>query len=290
LPLTQRALAFFVHPVDIPLVRRSTLVALVQAQASGAAQVYHPCFDGRRGHPPLVSAQLAPALLEWRAEGGLRAFWENHLLAMRDVPVADAAILQDLDTEADYRQMAARLACEDIPTEDECRVLMTRVAAVLGPVWRHGRAVAGVALALASAANRSGARLNLDLVRAAGLLHDIAKSEPDHAAAGAELLAALDFPRVAAIVAAHMDIETDPERPLDEAQLVFLADKLIQGDRLAGLGERLARKMAKYGGDPEARAAITRRFEAAGCIAAKVERITGGSLGTLPPQDHRLRE
>ncbi len=281
---------FFLHPVDVPLVRASTVVALMAAFKAEAPQVCHPCFDSRRGHPPLVAAELAPLILGWRGEGGLRAFWENHLLAVREVPVADAAILHDLDTEADLLRMTERLATEDLPTEEECRVLMTRVAAVPEPVWRHCRAVAEVALALAAGANRGGAGLDLDLVRAAGLVHDIAKRRAEHAAAGAELLAALDYPRVAYAVGVHMDIETDPEQPLDEAQLVFLADKLIQGDRLAGLDERLARKMAKYGGDPRARAAIARRFETAGWIASKVERITGRSLEALLPRSHRAQE
>jgi putative nucleotidyltransferase with HDIG domain len=282
--------AFFVHPVDIPLVRRATLAALAQAFALGSAQVCHPCFDGRRGHPPLVSAELAPEILSWRGQGGLRAFWENHALAVEEVPVADAAILQDLDTEVDYLQMAAGLATEDIPTEDECRVLMTRVAAVPPAVWQHCRAVTEVALSLAGAANSRGARLNLDLVRAAGLLHDIAKTKADHASAGAQLLAGLNYPRVAAAVAVHMDLDTDPDQPLDEAQLVFLADKLFEGEHLAGLESRLARKMAKYGRDPEARAAIACRFLVAAWIAAKLARITGRSLEALLPRDTQRQE
>jgi putative nucleotidyltransferase with HDIG domain len=272
---------FFVHPVDVPLVRPSTLAALIAAFGESTAQVCHPCFDGRRGHPPLVSAELAPAILAWSGQGGLRAFWDQGGTTAREVPVADEAILLDMDTDASYRRLVARLEREDVPSADACRVLMTQVAQVPEAVWRHCRAVAAVAEALAAALNRAGAALDLDLARAAGLVHDIAKTQADHAAAGAAMLAALEYPRVAAAVAVHMDLDTAPDRPLDEAQLVFLADKLLEGERLEGLAARKARKLAKYGKDAPARAAITRRFETAGWIAAKVERITGRRLAEV---------
>ncbi len=272
---------FFVHPVDVPLVRPSTLAALVAAFGQSTARVLHPCFDGRRGHPPLVSAELAPAILAWSGEGGLRAFWEQGGESAQEVPVADEAILLDVDTAEAYQRLVARLQSEDVPSADACRVLMTQVARVPDAVWRHCRAVAAVAEALVAALNRAGAALDLDVVRAAGLLHDIAKTRADHAAAGAAMLAALGYPRVAAAVAAHMDLDTAPDRPLDEAQLVFLADKLLEGERLEGLAARQARKLAKYGQDAPARAAIARRFEIAGCIAAKVERVTGRRLAEV---------
>jgi len=272
---------FFVHPVDVPLVRPGTLVALVAAFSEHPARVLHPCFDGRRGHPPLVPVALAPAILGWSGQGGLRAFWDEGRVAMREVPVADENILFDLDTEEDYRRMADRLSRIDLPTIEECRALMTQVQAVPEPIWRHCRAVAAAAEAMAAALKQAGAALDLDLVRAAGLLHDIAKTQKDHAAAGAALLKTLGYPRVAAAVAVHMDLETGPDQPLDEAQLVFLADKLLEGERLEGLAARQARKLAKYGQEGPARAVIARRFETAEWIAAKVERVTGRRLAEV---------
>jgi molybdenum cofactor cytidylyltransferase len=280
---------FFVHPVDVPLVRPSTVSALIAAFTERPALVLHPRFDGRRGHPPLVPVDLAPVILAWSGDGGLRAFWDLGGAAMQEVPVADEAILLDLDTEEEYRRLTERLAREDLPTAEECRVLMTQVAQVPEAVWRHCQATARVAAALAAAAKRSGALLDTELVRSAALVHDIAKTRAGHAAAGATQLAALGFPRVAA-VGVHMDIATNPRQPLDEAQLVFLADKLLEGERLAGLEARQKRKLAKYGTDSQAKAAIDRRFQAARWIQAKVERLTGRSLGALMSESEREQE
>ena len=186
----------------------------------------------------------------------MRAFWDLGGAGMQEVPVADEAILLDLDTEEEYRRLAERSASEDLPTAEECRALMTQVAQVPEAVWRHCQATARVAAALAAAVNRSGALLDMELVRSAALVHDIAKTQAGHAAAGAKQLAALGFPRVAAVVGVHMEIATDPDQALDEAQLVFLADKLLEGERLSGLNARQTRKLAKYGMDSQAKAAI----------------------------------
>ncbi len=282
--LTGDCHGFFVHPVDIPLVRPATVAALARAFAAQPSAVHHPEFDGRRGHPPLIPADFAQAILSWSGEGGLKTFWEDHSPAMRDVPVADESILWDMDTEADYQCLADKSAAAHVLSIDECRVLMTRVVAVPDTVWRHCQAVAQVAMALTAAVNRCGAGIDADLVHAAALVHDVAKTLKRHAVVGAGLLEDLGFPDMAAVVRVHIDIDTDPEQALDEAQIVYLADKLIRGDRLASLDERMARKMAKHGADKAARAAITRRIQTARWIMEKVERLAGRKVEEIVAQ------
>lgn len=272
---------FFVHPVDIALVRPSTPAALIAAWNNAPTSVFHPTFDGRRGHPPLVPATLAPAILKWTGQGGLRTFWETRDALMKEIPVADSAILLDLDTDEDYRLALHALEQEYFPAADACRVLMTQVAEVPLPVWHHCQAAADVAVAMTEAVNAVDGALDLNLVRSAALVHDIAKTRKNHAAAGAEQLTALGYPQIAALVRVHMDIETSADSPLDEAQVVFLADKLIQGNQPVSLEARIARKMAKYGADASARLAIARRFQAARWILAKVERLVGQSVSSM---------
>jgi molybdenum cofactor cytidylyltransferase len=282
--LPAESTGFFVHPVDIPLVRRSTVTALAQRFQDDPEAVLHPTFDGRRGHPPLVPAGLAPAILRWSGQGGLRGFWNCRPIAMKEMPVADEAILLDLDTEAHHQKMLNRMKNQDLPTTEECRVLMTQVADVPEPVWRHCLAAAAVAVDIAAAVNHAGGSLDLDLVRSAALVHDIAKTEQQHAAAGAKLLESLGYPAVAAVVRVHMDIETTPEQPLDEAQIVFLADKLLEGPHLCSLDDRMARKLTKYGNDNAAREAIGRRFQMARRIQEKIERLSGGKVQAILSQ------
>lgn len=272
---------FFVHPVDIPLVRRSTVAALVAALNDGGTAVIHPTFDGRGGHPPLAPAALAPAISNWTGQGGLRAFWEAHGVPMKEVAVADPAILLDLDSEEDYRRATALVGQEHLLTTEACRVLMTQVAGVPRPVWQHCQATAALAVEMARAVNLAGGALDVDLVRSAALVHDVAKTRSDHAAAGAALLKSLDYPAMAAVVQVHMDIDTSAHSPLDEAQMVFLADKLLEGHRPVSLEARIARKMTKYGSNEAARWAIVQRFQAARWILEKVEHRTGQRVSSM---------
>lgn len=272
---------FFVHPVDVPLVRRSTLTALVEAFKAHDGDICHPCFDGQRGHPPLVPAVLASEILGWPGEDGLQGFWSACDRPMRDVAVADQGTLLDLDTREDYRRMSTCLPTEDIPSVDECRVLMEQVRAVPDAVRRHCHAVAAVAVRLVTALRQAGLALDLELVRSAALVHDVAREERNHAAAGARLLEKMGYPRLAALVRVHMEMAVGPEPMVDEAGVLYLADKLVVGDHVAGLGERFKRKLAKYGKDAHAVAAIEKRKLAAERLKEAIERRCGQTVDAI---------
>jgi molybdenum cofactor cytidylyltransferase len=104
--------AFFINPVDIPLIRVPTIKTLIRAFQENSARIYYPRFNGRRGHPPLIDAALAQEIIAWKKEGGLRGFLEERNDLALDVPVADEGILLDLDTMEDYRLLQARLKDE----------------------------------------------------------------------------------------------------------------------------------------------------------------------------------
>ncbi|MEJ2661528.1 MAG: NTP transferase domain-containing protein [Desulfobacteraceae bacterium] len=270
--LPEQCRAFFMHPVDIPMVRWQTVRRLAETGKNSSAVVLYPTFDGRRGHPTLIRSCLGPQILQWSGMGGLRSFLQGHETDSLELPVADEAVLMDLDTPGDYRRMMDRLSGEGLPTEAECRKLMEGLPAA---VAAHCRAVAAVARCLAASVRAAGLDIDVELVRTAALLHDIARTGKDHARVGACLLETHGFTRLAPIVAAHMDLEADRGRSLDEIQIVHLADKLVIGDQLADLEQRFARKMEKYGQDPAAAAAIARRRDTARDISAKVARIVG---------------
>ena len=276
--LPEHCRAFFIHPADIPMVRWQTVRRLAEAGREASAVVLYPTFGGRRGHPTLIRSSLGPRILEWPGTGGLRSFLQGYENESLEFPVADEAVLIDLDTPGDYDRMLARLSRAGLPTEAECRVLMETLPAAIAA---HCRAVAAVARRLAESLHTAGLDIDVELVAAAALLHDIARTEKDHARAGARLLNAHGFTRLAPIVDAHMDLSADAKSPLDEIQIVHLADKLVIGDKVADLEQRFARKMEKYGSEPAAATAIARRWDTARCIREKVEQKAGASLGAI---------
>ena len=264
--------AFFILPVDIPLVRSSTVKRLCGAWRNEKRAILYPVFRKRRGHPPLIPAAHAEEIMTWHGDGGLRKVLERHEVESLDIPVADACMLMDMDTMDDYRRIAEEYARYGIPSADECRALMTDVLNVKGAIIDHCREVAEVAADLGEKINRCGGSLDLPLLHAGALLHDLARHQKNHAKEGALLLRDMGFPAVAEIVAVHMDIppEIALSREISEAEVLFIADKHVAGTRHVTLGERFGAGMEKYGHDPEAAQAIKGRHRAATDIEQKI--------------------
>jgi CTP:molybdopterin cytidylyltransferase MocA len=98
--------AFFLLPVDVPLVRLSTVRQLaVGFEQHRAPPVCYPLFQSKRGHPPLIHSRLIDMLLRHDGKGGLREFlrdYENQAISM---PVEDPFIRMDADTPIDLLRL-----------------------------------------------------------------------------------------------------------------------------------------------------------------------------------------
>lgn len=92
--------AFFLLPADMPLIKPRVYEALI-ASFDDSAEVIYPVFDGRRGHPPLISCSVVPAIMEYRGGGGLRAILNSRVT--KEVKISESGILTDLDTPQDYK-------------------------------------------------------------------------------------------------------------------------------------------------------------------------------------------
>ena len=143
-------------------------------------------------------------------------------------------------------------------TEAVCLAVLD-AAGTPEPVVRHCRAVAAEALRLADLLSPQTVSIDRELLYAAALLHDVARTEPKHAETGAAWVRALGYPEAAELIAQHHDYDGNA---LNEAALLFLADKYMQGDRRVSLEERFAASAARCD-DGAARAAHDRRFRIA---------------------------
>ena len=158
-----------------------------------------------------------------------------------------------------------------IPTEEECGVICARFD-VSRQVIAHSTLVAELARMLAVLLNNAGLSLNLALILAAGRLHDIARAKPDHAGAGAKILAEMGYPEVSAVVAKHMDIQSRGPS-VDEADLIYFADKCVEEDRLVSLDERFQESLVRHKDRPDVVQKIAKRFENAKMIGERMEAI-----------------
>ncbi|MBF0510282.1 MAG: NTP transferase domain-containing protein [Deltaproteobacteria bacterium] len=273
--LEPRTEAFFLLPVDIPLIRPETITALGQAYRTHGPGLVYPCFEGARGHPPLISRACVADLPPDQA-GGLRAFLTRFEAQALNLDVVDEFILKDCDTPEAYHRLQIRALKEDIPTERECLALWAKYD-VPENVIAHSRTVAHMAKALAVQLNRVGFALDTDLITAAGYLHDLAKGRPDHALVGAGILERMGYPRVSRIVAVHMDFR-QKDWSLEESALIYLADKCVDGDRMVTLKERFGKLHSRLAGRPDILKAAARRLEWAQIIKDRLEEILGVTM------------
>lgn len=264
-------------PVDIPLVRPATIAALAANFAAQPTPITYPRFGGRRGHPPLIARSLFAEILAGKGDGGLHALLQTHQAA--DVDVLDEGIVLDMDTPEDYAQLAALALRRHLPTPAECEaILATRPTS--DALRRHGRAVTAVARTIATKLAARGVAIDLGLVLAASLLHDIAKGQPGHAEVGAALVEKLGYPAVAEVIRQHMAMSFDGAS-INEAAIVFLADKLVCGDRTVSLAERYRPSFERFRDRPEALQGATRRYQTACAILALVERKVRVPIGNI---------
>ncbi len=273
---------FFLLPADVPLVRPETIGRLARAAGTAAGpDVVYPAFRESTGHPPLISASLRDEILGDRPAGGLRELLLRHAASSRLVEVEDPGVLLDADTPDALARIRDLAAGEDLPGEARCLGLLRERGASFALV-AHSRAVAAVAAALAAALNDHRQYLCEPLVAAGALLHDVARDQPRHADAGADVLEHLGIPRVAAIVRRHMGLD-DADDDVGEAQVVYLADKLVEGDRLVGLDARFAARLARFARHPSALAGATARRDEARDVLRRVEDVLERSVSDVLP-------
>lgn len=105
--------AFFLLPVDIPLVLPTTVRQLVETfDRHSAPPVCYPRFQSRRGHPPLIHAGLIDPIRGYQGPGGMRGFLRGFEDQAVDIGVADPFIHLDADTDEDLAVLRERYSQE----------------------------------------------------------------------------------------------------------------------------------------------------------------------------------
>ena len=139
-----------------------------------------------------------------------------------------------------------------IPTKKQCLELI-RQHEMLPHIVRHSRLVTRVAMLIARKLNAVGQELDLALVEAGALLHDITKTisietRENHAQTGGELLSSLGYPGVANIIRQHICLDPGPFDPdaVTEVEIVNYADKRVKHEEVVDIEERFRDVRERY--------------------------------------------
>ncbi|MCP4747189.1 MAG: HDIG domain-containing protein [Desulfobacteraceae bacterium] len=138
-----------------------------------------------------------------------------------------------------------------IPQKKLCQHLLDEMS-MPAHIQAHSHLVCKVALLLTQGLLSAGVSVDIDLIQAAALLHDITKSRSfitgeNHALTGGEYLSSLGYHEVGEIVRQHvvLDAYFSGDHP-NEAEVVNYADKRVLHDRIVSLAERMDYIMYRY--------------------------------------------
>lgn len=234
-------------------------------------EIYHA--RGADPSLPIPNAEPAAAVRE-RAEAALRqAMAETTgdlLIAAHSFVIR--SLLGDLSLRLPYASVTilgdpnAVGLVPDMPLTPELADALLSAAAPGENVEAHCRAVAREAVRIAEALP---VVHDCVLLESAALLHDVARAEKRHAETAAAYLTELGYDRAARIVAQHHDHDGET---LDEAAILFLADKCVAADRVVPIDQRFAESAEKCK-TKEAREAHARRFAAAQALKTKINTL-----------------
>ncbi len=274
---------FLLLPVDIPLVRPSTLKGIISIAKKNQKHIIIPKFNKEPGHPPFIPAWLIPKILKLKDDSNLGALLLSLKEHQKDHTVHDSTILMDADTPKAYKTLKEKYNTIDIPDKNECLSIINTDLKEEENIQSHVKLVTKTAIMLAMAVranpvitkpgknNLDTIGLDVDLIYAGALLHDIKRKERNHAQSGAQYLLSLGFPKVADIISQHMDLNLPLSDNLTETQIVYFADKLCNGAMLEPDLDYSRRFKEKIRQTPHAKKIILKRYEHSVIIQNRIE-------------------
>ncbi|MBN1870068.1 MAG: nucleotidyltransferase family protein [Candidatus Omnitrophica bacterium] len=92
-------------PVDHPFIQPGTIDLLIRYYLKHFPLIVLPAFEGRKGHPPLFSADLKEEFLALDNGIGLNAIAHAHQNETVILPVEDAGVIQSFNTKEEFRDL-----------------------------------------------------------------------------------------------------------------------------------------------------------------------------------------
>ncbi len=113
--LPEEASRFLIALGDQPRLRAADVVALLAAQQDSGRGIAIPVYEGRRGHPIVISGVYCRAVLELAEHQTLRDLVRARHYDCVEVVSDSDAVVRDIDTEEQYQDELRRALAERDP-------------------------------------------------------------------------------------------------------------------------------------------------------------------------------
>jgi molybdenum cofactor cytidylyltransferase len=95
---------WLLSPADTPTISIAHInAALASSQEDAKSGIVIPVYNGRRGHPVVFPWTMAKEVFELGDHEGVNAIVHRH--EVKECPISDNGILEDLDTPEQYRRL-----------------------------------------------------------------------------------------------------------------------------------------------------------------------------------------
>lgn len=115
LSFTNQTQAFFLLPVDMPLIKSDSLKSIFKTYYQTSAAVIYPVYNQKRGHPPLIGQQCFDAICRGNDDTTLKTVLQSFKHLSVETPLPDIGLTLDMDTPADYEYLKTLEALYQLP-------------------------------------------------------------------------------------------------------------------------------------------------------------------------------
>lgn len=247
----------YISPADSPFVQQYTLKMMLAEMDNEDINLIQPSFEGKNGHPLLLRMKAVDNILKHDGTKGLQGAIANMGDDFKNISFADSGIILDADTPNDYFKIIEFSENNLCPSLSLCRKIQDYFQ-MPDTVKAHSDKVLMVAMSISNRLNKRGIKLDNKIIIASCLLHDIAKGRPRHADVGADWLKDMGYTEICQIVKEHMELKNISKVP-KEKEVVYLADKMVDGNKIITIEEKFSAKEKMYENNCEALKAVKYR-------------------------------
>lgn len=240
----------FISPADSPYVQQYTLKKMLEEMDNENINFIQPSFDGKNGHPLLLRMKSVENILKHDGTKGLQGVIKKMGDDFKNISFVDPGIILDADTPDDYFKLIEFNENSLCPSLSICRKIQNYFQ-MSNTVKAHSDKVLMIAMRISNQLNKRGIKLDNKIIIASCLLHDIAKGRPNHADLGSDWLKDMGFTKVSQVVKEHMELKSISRVPR-EKEVVYLADKMVDDDKIVTIEEKFSAKEKMYENNHEA--------------------------------------
>lgn len=99
------SLGYMLLPVDCPFITTETINRMIDEFTNRQPDILIPCYQGKRGHPPVFHQRLKKDLLSLSPAQGLNSLFKISKTA--EVPLNDQGIVQTFNTQDELARLTA---------------------------------------------------------------------------------------------------------------------------------------------------------------------------------------